>query len=407
MGTGQLPIHRLHTAVCVLATASLAACASKPTAGTAPAVTGAAARVVWQPPAPGLEFLQLSMDGALPLLAEETDGDALLASNVSLGADELLRYEASYLVDANGIVAAVDDDAPALTAPDRFGGQRLGQKVELHLPDLAGLSLAVTNELTDNWMKAADGRARRELAQFSWSPGRATVNVQWAGEGPVVDASTALRCNFHSTVTVPTHQDDGRSQGLELSGSDCSVMVDEGHWAGAEARTWGLTYVWRSEAEESAAELSVVDPAQSRAVRLALDTDPGYELDLRHRRDFGSLTASGVLSLRRSQLGSVADDEPRVTDTSWAANASLTWHLPQASLTANWARGVDPLWFTPEPGRRADHFGLAVNLSHWLDDLLAGPPPRLAMNWNWSEQRAPNEKGIANNSVSVDVALVF
>jgi hypothetical protein len=157
----------------------------------------------------------------------------------------------------------------------------------------------------------------------------------------------------------------------------------------------------------------VVDPAWDRAAQLTFDAEPGYELGLRHRRDFGSLTASGVLSLRRSQVfqnpGTVrlAQDYVRVTDTSWAADAFLTWHLRRASLTANWARGVDPLWFTPVPGQRSDRFGLAVNLAHWLDDHVAGPAPRLAMNWSWSELRMPNEERIATSSVSLDVAVVF
>jgi hypothetical protein len=95
-----LPVHRLHTSLCVLAAASLAACVSGPPPGSSSAGGAPAAQAVWQPPAPGLDFLRLTMDGAVPLLGREGGGDALLASNLALGADDVLRYEASYLVES-------------------------------------------------------------------------------------------------------------------------------------------------------------------------------------------------------------------------------------------------------------------------------------------------------------------
>lgn len=409
-----MPVHRLHAILAALAAASLAACASGPPAESPGDGSVPAARLVLAPAA-GPDFLRVTMDGALPLLEEELEGDAVVASKLTVGADERLRYQASYLLDANGILAAVDDESPTLAAPARFGGQHLGQKLQLQLPDIAGapLSLAVTNELADNWMNADDGHARRELASFSWSPGRATVDVQWTGEGPDIDDSPALRCNFRSAVSLPTHEKGGRSRDLRISGRDCVVTADDGPWAGTRAHKWGLSYVWRGRTRESAAELAVVDPAWQSAATLPFDAGPGYELGLRHRREFASLTASGTVLLRRSQMLRnlpslpLPDENAGVTDTSWAANGSLTWHLPQASLTANWARGVDPLWFTPAPARRGDRFGLAVNLSHWLEDYEVGPAPQLAMNWNWSELRTPGEERIASNSLSLDVAVVF
>lgn len=136
---------------------------------------------------------------------------------------------------------------------------------------------------------------------------------------------------------------------------------------------------------------------------------PGYELGLRHRRTFGTLSASALVSWRRApSVGDdVAADYVSDEDTDWAANASLTWQPADASLSASWATGMDRFWFTPEAAQQRDQFALALNLSHWIESVMPRSSPQLAMNWNWSEVRLPGAQTIGSNSLRLDVALMF
>jgi hypothetical protein len=85
----------------------------------------------------------------------------------------------------------------------------------------------------------------------------------------------------------------------------------------------------------------------------------------------------------------------------------LSWQLPEASLSANWAKGIDRLWFTPDSGQGSDRFGLALNLSRWVESLMPASSPQLAMNWNWSEVRLLDADVTQNHSLKLDFVLMF
>jgi hypothetical protein len=155
----------------------------------------------------------------------------------------------------------------------------------------------------------------------------------------------------------------------------------------------------------------VIDPRWT--AHFDSDTRPAYELGFSHRRDLGALSAKGLVSLRQGQLidgaptPDLAGNSIAHRHTDWAANASLTWQLPEASLSANWARGIDRFWFTPDRRQVSDRFGLALNLSHWVESLLPAASPQLAMNWNWSEVRLLNADVTETHSLQLDLALLF
>jgi hypothetical protein len=252
--------------------------------------------------------------------------------------------------------------------------------------------------------------SQRERAKLNWSPGPATVNVQWVGTAAAFDDSIALSCDLQSTLRLPTHEGSDHSEWLRFSGRDC-IVPDEGtHYGGIEAQTWGMSYVWDRPRRQSEARLSVIDPSWPGEAELA-GIGPGYELGLRHRRTFGALSASALVSLRRIPAmarATIADSVyGRGDDTAWSANASLQWQLADASLSANWATGIDRLWFAPDAGQQSDQFGLALNLSRWIETLMPRSAPQLAMNWEWSEVRLPTAGSIGSNSVRLDVALMF
>ncbi|HEX5764942.1 MAG TPA: hypothetical protein VFY27_05190, partial [Woeseiaceae bacterium] len=257
------------------------------------------------------------------------------------------------------------------------------------------------------WLVDGSTRSQRERAKLNWAPGPASVNVQWAGNAAAFDNSVALTCDFQSTVLLPTHEASGHSESLLLSGRDCMLPEEGSSHAGIEAQAWGMSYTWDRPKRQSEALLAVIDPRWAGDGDLA-GVGPGYELGLRHRRTIGTLSASALVSLRRAPALDNAVAGPVLTeDTEWAANASLTWQRPEASLSASWATGVDLFWFTPEAGQQSDQFGLALNLSRWIEFLMPRSSPQLAMNWNWSEIRLPSAETIGSNSLRLDVALMF
>ncbi len=358
----------------------------------------------------------MNVDSALSLMQKDADDrDAWLASKFSVGLDdELLRYQASYSIEPGDLPAAGNPEAVNAGSPTRFGGQKLGQNIRLKLPQLAGapLSLGFTTDFTNNWMLSGYTLAQREQANLEWSPGYATVDVQWAGAAAAIDPSVALDCDLQSTIRLPTHDGSVHSEALRISGSDCIVSAEGTPYAGIEAQTWGFGYVWSQPQRESEALVSVIDPVWTHAFEYQ-ELDPSYELDLSHRRDFGSLSGKALVSVRQATVWGTADSlDPsgnyiNAIDTYWATNASLTWNLSEASLSATWAKGVDRLWFTPEIGRRSDRFELGLNLSRWIEDLIPDASPELAMNWNWSEDYLPGERIDGNNSLQLNLALMF
>jgi hypothetical protein len=236
--------------------------------------------------------------------------------------------------------------------------------------------------------------------------------VQWTGTAALLDDHVALACDLQSSVRLPTHEGSGHSEALRLSGSSCFVPYDGTPYSGTEAQAWGLSYLWSGLKRQSEAALAVIDPSWTADFDFQ-DIRPAYELGLSHRRDFGSLSAEGLVSLRQgsvikgaSALG-LAEDYLGRSETNWAANASLIWRWPDASLSASWAKGIDRLWFTPDVGQRSDRFGLALNLSRWVEFLMPESSPQFAMNWNWSEVRLPNAEVTENHALRLDIALMF
>ncbi|MEX2124065.1 MAG: hypothetical protein WD795_09250 [Woeseia sp.] len=356
--------------------------------------------------------IQLKTDSTLPLL--KRNGDALLASNFRLGIDDdLLRYQATYSLEPGDIVATGQPHNASPASPTRFARQNFGQNVKLGLAQLGGgpLSLGLATEFSNSWMVSGFTQAQRERADLNWSPGPATVSVQWAGTAPASDATVALACDLQSTVRLRTHEGTNHSEGVTLTSRDCVVAAGDTPYAGIEAQSWGVGYVWTRPTRQSEALVSVIDPVWTQGIEYQ-DLEPGYELGLSHRRDFGSLSARTLVSLRQAPAwDSAAIDAVghyvSATNLNWATNASLTWNLPKASLSANWETGVDRMWFTPDIGQRLDRFGLALNLSRWIENLMPFSSPNFAMNWKWSQMQLPVDQHTGNNALSLDVALMF
>lgn len=408
---------RTHTVICMPAILLLAACASSPVDDARETTVSASVSdkesTSGRYDAAALDLIKLKVDSSVPLLQRNrADKDPLLASNFSVGVDEMLSYKATYVLEPGDVLAFNSTKGSA--SPTRYAGQRVGQNVKLQLPKLAGtpLSLGVSTEFSNNWLVSGYTQLQRERADLNWSPGPATVNVQWAGAATAFDPSLALTCDLQSTVRVQTHKSENRSAAVRLSSRDCVVATDDVRYAGIEAQIWGLGYVWSRSQHQSEAVLSMIDPVWMHGVEYQ-HIDPSYEFGFRHRRDFGPLSAKAYVSLRQATIWDTADPANLtssyigVNDTNWAADATLTWELPHASLSANWARGVDRFWFTPDVGQRSDRFGLALNLSRWVENLAPHSSPRFAMNWNWSQLHLPDEQVTGNNSLRVDMALMF
>lgn len=363
-------------------------------------------------PTDATELVKVDLDGALSRLGGGHHGEALLETDLSVGlAADSLRYEASYSLERGDVLSVIEADTGRTAAPTRLTGQSIGQRLELDLPELAGspLSLGFDNKFSSAWLVSGYSESRHSTADLHWSPGPAAVDVEWSGTRLPFDASTALACDLRSTIRVPTHEGSGHSEGVSLTGGKCSIAARDGPFADVTTRTFGLHYEWKHPGRASTAELKVIDPAWDR-YDVQWNADPGYELGLSHRRDFGSLSARAVVLLRQASIwdGAAPPGELRTaSDSSWATTTSLTWKLPHASVTANWARGEDPLWFTPEIGERRDRFGLALNLSQWVRTLLPDASPKFAMNWNWSRRYRPEQDADGANSVSLDVGMMF
>lgn len=362
--------------------------------------------------------VRFDLDNALPGFSGPRRDAALLASRFSASVDgDRLRYRASWSVEPGDVLAPGEGEAADGPAT-RLGGQQLGQHVSLRLPELAGspVSLGLSAESRNDLLVTGYRQRQREQATLEWSPGAASVAVQWAGTATPFGAGTALACDLRSTVRLPTHEGDDHSEGLTFSGGVCSVTADGTTYAGVATRTWGMGYAWNRPGRQTEAMLSVIDPAET-SIEAYRSIAPGYEFDVTHRREFGPLSAGLRLSLREApawehagEYAAVAgstSDPAGALDSGLATQTSFAWNLPYASLSANWATGVDPLWFTPEPGTRRDRFGLALDLSRWAGSVVPDAAPRVAMNWNWSQLRLPGDEITGENALRLDVALHF
>jgi hypothetical protein len=345
-------------------------------------------------------------------LSRNTRDDELLASDFSVGIDEnLLRYEANYSLDRGDILEFGEPGTANAGTPKRFLAQQLGQNVSLRLPGLAGspLTLGVTSEIRNDWLVSGYTQSLEQRAGLNWSPGTADVDVKWSANGMSYGPSAALTCNIMSSVRLPTHERENYSEGVRLSGAECVVAADGTAYAGLATQTWGVGYAWNRPRRKSEAFVSVIEPVRTQADGFRA-IEPGYKLDLSHRRDFGPISTRTVVSLRQPPSWDAVAVDGGVYDAAepaWSTHASLTWNLPRASVSANWANGVDRLWFTPDVGTRADRFGLALNLSSWMEGLLPNASPRFAMNWNWSQVRLPDDQAAGVNALQLDLALMF
>lgn len=397
----------------VVASLLLASCAAEPPRQTAEAGDASAVRGTFAPTVL-YDRVRLDVASALPLLEDTSSGEELFESALTFSSDELFTYRAAYTLAAGDLVSRWGTEpAKVVTpAPSQIGVQQVVQDVQLELPELAGapLSLAFNTELGNKWLVSDTAAFRRERARLDWSPGPAVVSVQWSGTPVAANGSSALGCALESSIRLPTYEEAGSSQDVRLSGRSCVVAAEGIPRGDLQAQAVDLRYVWQASAgRRIAAGLSVIEP-RSGFADLERDAERGYELDVLHSRDLGPFRAQASVAFRRPgswYFGGLpgASLHPGDGDPHWAADATLTWDLSRAALSANFAVGTDPLWFAPELGHRRDRFGLALDFSRWIGAMTDGPEPRLGMNWNWSRPYAPENPG--ESSLHLDVALVF
>lgn len=346
------------------------------------------------------------------LTAGHGDERALVGSNLSFAVDDLLRYEAAYAIEPGKLFAPEATGAPPQLS---LAGQRYGQDLEVQLPVLLGvpLSLALSSEVNDQWSLAGYTQAHREHVALEGLLGKARVDVRVAGTAAASpQGGAALACDVQGIVRLPLADGSGQADALRLSGRSCVVTAASGPYAGAEATFWGVGYAWGRPAFAGDIMLSRIESQAPRHVHLP-GTDPSYELALRHSRDFGSVQAKAFVALHQASIwdrrGTVAHlaapaSERRLSGT---FDASLTWDLTHASVSASWALGADPVWFTPDIGDLSDRVGLAVNLSRWLATLAPGDSTSLAVNWKWSQVRRYDDADFYDGSLSLDLGLAF
>lgn len=332
--------------------------------------------------------VEFGADAGLPL--GPVDPDALLASSLGLGnGDGPVQYHVRYLLEPGDVLAF----GSITKAPTRVGGQRIGQAIRMQVPNVAGapLSLGLTQELRDDWTVSGYSQSQRELAELSWSPAGATLEVQWAGPMMAVDPALAIDCPVRRSVRLPARGAAAdRAQSVRLSGRDCYVLASAAHYADLEVRTWGFDYAWDGPKRESRVTLAVIDPARDAGAR-EQPLARGYELGLSHRRTHQDWTANALVALRQApahEVATLADSDGgnvAGSSTFLSSNAALAWHLPALAISAHWAHGADPLWFLPDVGQHSDSLGIALDLSQWATRLLPEATPKLAMNYSWSQ----------------------
>lgn len=399
---------------CMLLAFVLSACATAPREEKAHEhAPGNAAEAASGAPTNSLRPTRLSVDvdRALPVVRELRTDEVLLDSRVVASVnDDRLRYHASWSLEPGEALSA----GPG-TTPGRLGSQRLGHDVRVRLPELAGspLSFGVSSELRNDLSVSGYQALQHERARLEWAPGPTTVEVQWAGAATPFAPGTALACDLRSSLRLPTHTAADHSQGLTFSGSACTVAADDTAYAGVNTQAWGVGYAWERTDRATEALLSVIDPADEAMSEWRIAA-PGYEIDLRHRRDFGALSAEARVSLREAPAweyvvtAAGVDGWPGSSfDAGWSTRTSLTWNLRYADVSANWAEGVDRLWFTPERTGRSDRFGLTLNLSSWVGAFAPSASPNLAMHWDWSQVQLPNDEITGGNALRLDMALHF
>ncbi|MCH9828491.1 MAG: hypothetical protein K0U79_12165 [Gammaproteobacteria bacterium] len=359
--------------------------------------------------------VSFSVASALPLVQRQAD--TWLASNLNVGSGSgPLSYSASYSLTPGDIVFADDIEYASLNKPQRFGGQHIGQSVRLQLPALAGapLAIAVTHESDDFWTVNGDTQQQRQIADLSWKPRLAMVNLQWAGASSGLDSSLALDCELRGSVGVPTRSRPNRSRAVRVSGRNCQVVSNDVRYDDLAAQTYGVAYTWARPQRESSVRLSAIDPMW-RTNSMQPDINPSYELGVSQSRTRGAWTAKALVAVRRATTWStpnLMDEDGAIlpmegSDTYFASNATITRRLPAVSVSATWARGADPLWFVPEIGQEADRFGLAVDFTRWAQTLAPGVNPTLAMSWNWTQARTRANQRTSDNALKLNLSVLW
>ncbi len=359
------------------------------------------------------ESVALQVDGALPF-RQQGPGDAAFftsRANVSIDAD-WLEYDAEYAFEPGTILSSNGQNGLTKSTPKRFGKQRAGQNVKLKLPIVAGapLLMGFASKTKNQW--AVDGlqATRERSANLRWAPGAAEIALQWKGEGSAYERTSALTCDLQGTLQLPLSGQAGHSRKITLASNRCTVVEQQTAYAGLQAQTWGFGYAWGSPGRESSATLSVIRPEPGTSIE-RVDLMKSYELGLSHRLDFGPLSASTRVAMRRREFAHIASPlatlDDGLTDAQWVAKTSLKWQQEYASVTASWLQGANPLWFAPEFGRHQDSFGLNLDLSGLLVRQLPYAHPELTMNWKWSETRTARDLTVGGNTLDLRVALLF
>lgn len=354
--------------------------------------------------------IQFGLDGALPLV--HTRSDPLLASRFGVGSDDgLLRYNASYSIVPGDVLG--DAETPA--APQRLGGQRVGQNLRMRLPKFAGapVSLGYSAEALENWTMAGTSvEQQRQVANLDWSPRLASLNLQWADGNAANDPQLALGCDLRGTVRVPLRYGGlPGKQALRVSGRGCRVLAGP-RYDSLEADTWGLAYVWNQPRRETQLLVSAIDPAWDSGLPQQ-DIEPSYEFGVSHRRDYGIWSARGQVGMRYATVWDLAVPDDTTgnyfsdSDAYWTMTASLTRRLPAVSITANWAHGADPMWFLPETGQRRHRFGMVLDLSRLVEGLLPDATPQVGMRWNWTQARSRQDALTADSVVHLNMAVMW
>ncbi|NGX17040.1 hypothetical protein [Wenzhouxiangella sp. XN24] len=385
-------------ATALMAAALLSACASTQSAG--PARPGPAAL------ASGVE---IGIDGALPLV--DTRGDPLLAGRVGIGDDSApLRYHATYMLEPGDVFAN------PTARPKRFGGQRFGQELRMRLPVVAGspLALKFRAEARDVWQTdRAIVEQQRQLAKLEWSPGLASLALQWGAGDATADSRLALDCALRGTLQVSLPDGSAAAApAMHVTGRDCHVRTSDPRYSELAAATWGVALAWHSSEYQTELLFSVIDPGGGEAT-LHQEIDASYEFGLSHRRAHGDWSTEALvamryapswdLSARSGAVGAYAGD----SDAYWMAKMSLTRHLPAVSLSANWSHSADPMWFMPEIGQQKHRLDVRLDLSRMVAAVAPDVNPQLSMQWNWHEARSRADAVTGDNAIKLSMAVAW
>lgn len=357
--------------------------------------------------------VEFGIAGALPLVQSGTD--PLVESRVGIGgSDASLRYTAKYTLQPGDVFAA-GEATPGAPSPQRFGSQSLGQDFKVSLPAVGGapVALQLLAETREQWTTAGDTvEKQRQVAILDWSPGIAKLNLKWAGDSPQTDPGMALGCELRGTLELPQASGPEAARTLRFSGRDCRVLAPESRYSTLAAETWGVAYAWARPADQTEVLFAVVDPAWQDATDQQ-GIDASYELGVSHRQDHGSWSAGTRVAMRYAtawDLSSPVDEAGYYASDAeayWTASASLTRHLQVVSLSANWAHGVDPMWFIPEVGQRGHRVDMRLDLSSLVAALATDATPQLSMQWNWSQARSRSDEISGDSMVRLNMAVAW